>query len=85
MDDYKVGDITPDGFEIFEVEYVPHYKMRKRIMITNFEGSSEKIKNGDMGYYVINDQYGTVFLDNGIHARLSKNQFIFIDENKTKI
>jgi len=89
MNDYKVGDITPDGFEIFEVEYVPHYKMRKRIMITNFEGSTEKIKNGNMGYYVINDQYGqygTVFLDNGIHARLSKDIFIFIDdENKTKL
>ena len=80
MDDYKIGDVTPEGFEIFEVEYIPHYKMRKRIMITNFEGSSEKIKNGDMGYYEVDGPYDFIHLDNGIRARLSKNQFIFIEK-----
>jgi hypothetical protein len=60
--EYKVGDITGNGFEVVDVYHKPMYKMRKRVTI-NEEVWDEKYV-GESGWLCIEAGFKWVELDN---------------------
>ncbi len=83
MDD-KVGDITPGGFEVYEIEYTPRYKLRKRILITSDTLSvGGKNLKGVFGYYYNNSPgFYWVQLDDGNSLKLREDEFEFVPLQK---
>jgi hypothetical protein len=82
MEDYKVGDITPNGFEVVSVRYKPEYKMRKRVRIIcdYIWCRNEKLDyKGVMGYYYFDSGYNWVETDDGKQLLLKEYEFEFVD------
>jgi hypothetical protein len=73
--DYKIGDKTPDGWEITSVYHKPIYTFRKRIKITN----NHKNYNGMLGYYYLDSRFKWVELDDGSRIKLLESEFEYID------
>jgi len=79
MKDYKVGDITPNKWEVVGISYNPQYKMRRRIRIT-----TEYFPNlmGLMGYYYFDNHYYWVETDCGKKIKLREDEFEYVDDIK---
>jgi hypothetical protein len=82
MENYKVGDITPNGFQIVSVNYKPQYKMRKRIKITcdYIWCRNEQLDyKGVMGYYYFDSGFKWIETDDGKQLKLKEDEFEFVD------
>jgi len=63
--DCKVGDVTPNGFEIVEIYSKPVYKMRKRIQIK--DNVYDKTLIGQKGYLYCDGPHSYIQLDGDEH------------------
>jgi hypothetical protein len=61
MSELKVGDITPNGFEIVSVTMKPIYKMKKKIKMNN-TFSTDEFK-GKEGWMYLNGPFTYIILD----------------------
>ena len=74
MEQYKVGDFTPEGYEVMAVNITPSYKLRRKIKITN----PNLINCGEVAYYYSDQSYNWVELADGQHLKLFSNEFEFV-------
>jgi len=81
MKDYKVGDVTPDGFEIMDVEHITCYKKRARVEITAEIPlvDTPSVQPGTKGYlYIQSEQFTWIETDDGQKLRLKDSEYEFI-------
>jgi hypothetical protein len=72
--DYKIGDITPDGWEVISVNYTPQYTMRKRIIITTDYNNLK----GVLGYCYFLSNTIWIETDDGKILKLREDEFEYV-------
>lgn len=78
MQEYKIGDINENGYEVVDVYHRVVYKLRKRIRIlTDWHNMS-----GILAWYYFEGPHSWIETDDGKQFKLRSTEFEFVDVNQ---